>query len=67
LSILPLQGLLLFVPSTYEPVPDRFYFVFDAANALIELAAPQARIAGSKGRRVSAPPMGERACSGQLA
>jgi hypothetical protein len=40
---------------------------FDGGNALIELAAPQARIADSKGQRDSATPLGERACSGQLA
>jgi hypothetical protein len=61
------MGLLLFPTSTYEPVPDTFDQVFDAGNVLIELAALQARIADSKGQRDSAPAMGERACSGQLA
>jgi len=65
LSILPLQGLLLFPASTKSQYQTRLTPFFDGGNALMNL--PQARIADSKGQRDSAPSMGERACPGQPA
>jgi hypothetical protein len=67
LSILPLQGAVAFPPRTLKSQYQARLPVFDAGNALIELGPPQAQIADSKGQRDSAPAMGERACSGQLA
>jgi hypothetical protein len=41
LSILPLHGAVAVPHQHLKPVPDTFDQVFDAVNALIELAAPQ--------------------------